>query len=755
MPRRRDPSRRARISAWAVGSWRSSRSLWAAARTSPSRHEHRADRHVLVFQRTLGLTKGHAHEVVVLWEHALAHRSRPPGLRQCLAACRPRHFIITEGRCHPAPKPRPRGRPPAGSPGCSTSAPSPCGIGAAAPAAGASLSNGFVPGRIVVGYAAPGSRTRPAGARASAAGSGRARSVLAWCPSPRERASRRPCDGCAAAREWPGRFRTMWRGRPARRCRTTRERPAWREAGSSCSGTSAGRSGWTHRRHGPTWPPTALPGGRGVTVAVLDTGVAYANRGPFRRSPDFEHLCSSSAGYDFVAHNPFPNDRNGHGTFVASTIAEATNNGLGLTGLAFGARIMPVRVLDTEGEGEASTIAEGVRFAVRHKAQVINLSLEFSPGVTASDIPELIEALRYAHRHGVLVVAAAGNEGHTAIAYPAHAPYVVSVGATTERGCLAAYSNDGTGLTLVAPGGGPDAALTGDPNCDPEHPGRDIFQVTFTGSSPRRFGIPTGYEGTSMATPHVSATAALVIASGVLGRHPSPAAAHRPPAGDGPQARRRRRRTPLRRRAGGRGGSHGSGRTRDRRRASLRVVSASPPHQPPPERCDLAVVGGGILGLAVARELIARHPRASVGRARARGRARAPIRRGTTRASSTPGSTTRPGRSRPASASTGRGRCTSTASARDRRRPLRQGDRRHRLLRARPARRARAAGDGQRGAGPAPDRRRRHRGDRAARPGHRRSSLARHRHRRLPRRRARLRRGHRDRGRERSQRAAR
>ena len=79
---------------------------------------------------------------------------------------------------------------------------------------------------------------------------------------------------------------------------------------------------------------------------------------------------------------------------------------------------MPVRVLDTEGEGEASTIAEGVRFAVDHGAQVINLSLEFSPGVTASDIPELIDALRYAHRRGVLVVAAAGNEGHTADRLP-------------------------------------------------------------------------------------------------------------------------------------------------------------------------------------------------------------------------------------------------------------------------------------------------------------------------------------------------
>jgi len=265
------------------------------------------------------------------------------------------------------------------------------------------------------------------------------------------------------------------------------------------------------------------PGAKGVVVAVLDTGVAYANRGPFRRSPDFGRY-QFVKGYNFVAHNAYPDDLNGHGTFVAGTIAEESDNGYGLTGLAYNARIMPVEVLDGDGEGEASTIAEGVRFAVNHGAQIINLSLEFSSGVTASDIPELIEALRYAHRRGVLVVAAAGNEGHTAVAYPARAPDVVAVGATTEHGCLADYSNDGAELTLVAPGGGADANLPGDPNCHPEQtPGRDIYQVTFEGSSPRLFGMPSGYEGTSMASPHVAATAALIIASGVLGRHPTPA----------------------------------------------------------------------------------------------------------------------------------------------------------------------------------------------------------------------------------------
>ena len=265
------------------------------------------------------------------------------------------------------------------------------------------------------------------------------------------------------------------------------------------------------------------PGGSKVVVAVLDTGVAYANRGPYRRSPDFNQY-SFVQGHDFIARTPYANDHNGHGTFVAGTIAETTNNHYGLTGLAYAARIMPVRVLDSSGEGDASVIAEGVRFAVRHGARVINLSLEFSSDVRASDIPELIDALRYAHRHGVVVVAAAGNEGSTTIPYPARAPHVIAVGATTEHGCLASYSNDGPRITLVAPGGGPDASLPEDPNCNPELPaGRDIFQMTFTGSSPRVFGFPPGYEGTSMATPHVTATAALIIAAGILGRKPTPA----------------------------------------------------------------------------------------------------------------------------------------------------------------------------------------------------------------------------------------
>jgi serine protease len=109
------------------------------------------------------------------------------------------------------------------------------------------------------------------------------------------------------------------------------------------------------------------------------------------------------------------------------------------------------------------------------------------------------------------------------VAYPARSSDVLSVGATTQHGCLANYSNIGQDLDLVAPGGGQDADLGGDPNCDAEGPvGADIYQETFTGTSPRRFGLPSGYIGTSMAAPHVTATAALVIASGLLGPSPTP-----------------------------------------------------------------------------------------------------------------------------------------------------------------------------------------------------------------------------------------
>jgi serine protease len=268
------------------------------------------------------------------------------------------------------------------------------------------------------------------------------------------------------------------------------------------------------------------PGGKGVKVAVLDTGVAYRAFGKTPADPDLvgTHFV---AGYDFVGDDPFANDRNGHGTHVASTIAESTNNGVGLTGLAYGASIMPVKVLDDTGEGDAAVIARGVRFAAAHGAKVINLSLEFSSDVGWRQIPQLIDAIAEARREGALVVAASGNEADTAVAYPARNGKVLSVGSTTEHGCLSDFSNQGTGLDLVAPGGGPDAPLE-DPGCAPNgKAGRNISQMTLIGVHRTKFGIPRSYQGTSMAVPHVSATAALVIASGVVGSDPTPEAVER------------------------------------------------------------------------------------------------------------------------------------------------------------------------------------------------------------------------------------
>lgn len=270
-------------------------------------------------------------------------------------------------------------------------------------------------------------------------------------------------------------------------------------------------------------------GSRGPIVAVVDTGVAYADRGRLRRSPDLA-AGTFVRGRDFVGDDRLALDGNGHGTHVASTIAERTGNGRYVTGLGDGLRIMPVRVLARDGTGRASDVAAGIRFAVRRGASVINLSLEFSPGFdSCRDLRVVCNAIAEARRRGVFVAGAAGNDGMDHAQMPARAAYAVA--SSTIRGCLSRFSSRGTDVDLTAPGGGVDAGAAGE-QCRAAGRGPGIVQLTLRRPGPssptggaRSFGFPH-YEGTSMATAHVSGTVALVISSKVLlrrlGRRPRP-----------------------------------------------------------------------------------------------------------------------------------------------------------------------------------------------------------------------------------------
>jgi serine protease len=269
---------------------------------------------------------------------------------------------------------------------------------------------------------------------------------------------------------------------------------------------------------------TGRPGASGVKVAVVDTGIAYRTIEPkYRRSPDFSREQFTKNKYDWVGDDTVPLDKNGHGTHVAGAIAERTNNEKYVTGLAYGVKLMPLRALDSGGSGFSGDIARAIRFAANHRIAVINLSLEFDGVTDQAQIPGVIEAINYAHAQGSVIVAAAGNIKGTddpeKVAYPARASHVIATGGTTADACLASYSQHGQGLDLVAPGGGPNGSY---PSCEGKpNLGTEVFQVSFSRGNYTTFGV-IGKNGTSMASPHVAATAALIIASGVLGDAPSP-----------------------------------------------------------------------------------------------------------------------------------------------------------------------------------------------------------------------------------------
>ena len=265
--------------------------------------------------------------------------------------------------------------------------------------------------------------------------------------------------------------------------------------------------------------------GQGVVVAVIDTGVAYEDFNgsldgspqSFKKAPDLA-ATTFVAPYDYFYNDPHPNDDHGHGTHVAGTIAQNTNNAYGVAGVAHRSSIMPLKVLDYTGNGFGDDIVEAIYHAVSNGADVINMSIGF-PGTGAPDgerrrlhrdrRPERRARLR-AHQ-GVVLVAAAGNDGGI-VSCPAAHPHVISVGATRFDAQVTFYSNNGSALDISAPGGDPYVDQSGDGYSD------GVLQETFCYDSSILL-ILNAYgnfcnvhkAGTSMASPHVAGAAALLL----------------------------------------------------------------------------------------------------------------------------------------------------------------------------------------------------------------------------------------------------
>jgi len=229
--------------------------------------------------------------------------------------------------------------------------------------------------------------------------------------------------------------------------------------------------------------------GRGVTVAVIDTGVACETIDGFKKATDLaETRCVG--GYNFVKNNRRASDDHGHGTHVAGTIAQSTDNALGTAGMAFRARLMPVKVLSADGWGTTSGVADGIRWAADNGAHVINLSLG---GPRNSFI--LQRAVDHARSRGVVVVAAAGNSGGS-VGFPGASRGVIGVSATDGDDKLAWFSSRGKGVDIAAPG-------------------VDVVQQTICDRGLNGCEVFPSYNGTSMASPHVAGAAALLVSLGV------------------------------------------------------------------------------------------------------------------------------------------------------------------------------------------------------------------------------------------------
>lgn len=223
--------------------------------------------------------------------------------------------------------------------------------------------------------------------------------------------------------------------------------------------------------------------GEGATVAVVDTGVDCT----------LEDLKGTSCGggWNIVDDDDKPVDRQSHGSHVAGTIAQTTNNGIGVAGVASRVKIMPVKVLSDEGWGSDVDVADGIRWAADHGANVINLSLG---GPQKSQVQ--VDAVNHALSKGVFIAAANGNDPRQPIGYPAAIPGVFAVSATDSQNHIAQFSTRGPQTAIGAPG-------------------VDILQQTVCNGRSADCPNYAKYSGTSMATPHVAAVAGLLVSQGV------------------------------------------------------------------------------------------------------------------------------------------------------------------------------------------------------------------------------------------------